>query len=144
MTEPDPRITEALRSTSPMLRCFLMEHGRLQQAQPVAPGWVHRRMRKPGGCYVAAGRWAAREPSVTYTEGVAVPAEATMGAFAHAWLTDAAGGVIDLAWREPGQLYVGVQIPQSVLTGVVAETGKWGPRLLGLIGSGWTPVAAPR
>ncbi|QEC49234.1 hypothetical protein FSW04_17705 [Baekduia soli] len=125
------------------LERFLIDHGREQAGRPVPTGWGRRRNKKPHGCYASAQRWM-RDPSVTYTEGVAVSAGLVGHPIAHAWLTGPDGGVIDLAWEVPGAVYLGVQIPDRIASAAFVRTsaamGGWvGELLPEVIRSGWTP-----
>jgi hypothetical protein len=93
---------------------------------------------RPHGCYAAAGRWAIQSTEVVYIEGFALDSEIDAW-IPHAWLTDASGEVIDLAWDAPGRAYHGVQIPASEAATHVRVTGHPERTLDLLVAKGWTP-----
>jgi hypothetical protein len=115
----------------------LMErHGCEQAGREVPVGWRRRRLRSPGRCYEAAGRWSGRD-GIIYTEGMA---RSPWGHWiAHAWLTDSAGGVIDLAWSEPSSHYFGVEIDAVAHARAAGHLGMWEPVLPTLAAWGWEP-----
>jgi hypothetical protein len=118
------------------VREFVEQHGVEQPGAPVPSAWRRRRNRTPHGCYQAAGRWSVRGEA-TYTEGVAL---SSVGWIPHAWLTAADGSVIDLAWDDPGETYLGVQLPTSVAARAIRQGGMFAPLLPALIDLGWTPA----
>lgn len=122
------------------VEAFIQTYGREQVGREVPVGWRRRRLRTPGRCYEAAGRWALLPEDVTYTEGVAIHHSGD-DRFCHAWLTDASGQVIDLAWSKPGKVYHGVQIPRLTLAEVLAS--RWGHVLPTLVARGWRPEDDP-
>ena len=136
---PDNRKRDLLarRDLFRQVEAFVQQHGRVQLGREVPAAWRHRRNRTPGGCYAAAGRWAGTDGAV-YTEGMAFTDDVPVD---HAWLTDRDGEVIDLAWQDPGERYLGVQIPdREVKRLMCALAGKPRGALLPLLlTEGWTP-----
>lgn len=98
-----------------------------REVPPGPPGWRRRRKRTPHGCYEAAGRWSG-DDGATYTEGFAFSAGVPVW-IPHAWLTDAAGGVIDLAWDEPGLAYIGVKLQPVAVARAIRANDLFGPLL---------------
>jgi hypothetical protein len=127
---------ETVVTLSDAARDLLERYGAEQVGREVPPGWRRRRNRSPHGCYAAAGRWSGKD-RVAYTEGMALAVSDVW--IPHAWLTDAAGKVIDLAREEPCERYFGIQIPTAVRARVVYKLGQWAPILDALADEGWTP-----
>lgn len=106
----------------------------------VPVGWGRRRRRRPQRCYEAAGQHY-REDGVIYTEGRAL---CESGWVPHAWLVSANGAVIDLAWRTPGDRYLGVELPDEIVEDAQRALGHYGPLLPAVVRDlRWLP-APPR
>lgn len=66
-------------------------------------------------CYRNATEVALRRPDLTYVEGFATIPEVEGLPFAHAWLVDDKGTVIDPTWRRPGTSYFGIPFTTDYL-----------------------------
>lgn len=104
-----------------VVRTCAIEHS----GGPVPVGWGRRRRRRPQRCYEAAGQHY-HEADVLYTEGRALSRERWIP---HAWLTRLDGQVIDLAWRVPGERYLGLSLPDEIVAEAQNRLGRYGPLL---------------
>jgi hypothetical protein len=111
---------------------YFRHHAVEQPGSDVPPGWRRRRNRSPHGCYAAAGRWHGHDRAI-YTEGYASGAAGFW--VPHAWLTAAEGGVIDLAWPDPGSRYVGCQIESQEAAKAILTLDAYGPLLPTVVGA---------
>src|SRR4051812_15523532 len=131
--------------TPPAVYAFLIAHAREQPGRKLPARWAKHRHHEPHSCYTAAGAIALRNRHVRYTEGVAFDgdhAQHPERPVPHAWLSDSAGGVVDLSVWTTAIVYFGIPIPTRLYAECVAHDKIARPILPALIGRGWTP--APR
>lgn len=104
-------------------------------------GWGRRRRRLPHLCYEAAGQHFY-EGDVLYTEGRALSGRMWIP---HAWLTRTDGQVIDLAWRLPGDCYLGLSLPDEIVAEAQNRLGRYGPLLpVAIRDLRWSPEGSAR
>jgi len=140
LTETTNRRTSYPSALPRDVETFVTAYGIERTGGAIPLGWGRRRRRRPGRCYEAAGQYY-REDGVAYAEGRAL---CESGWLPHAWLVRADGIVIDLAWRTPGQRYLGIELPDRVVEDAHRILGHYGPLLPAVVRSLYWRPALPR
>lgn len=77
-------------------------------------------------CYENASLLALRRPDLTYVEGFATIPLVEGMPFAHAWLVDHKGTVIDPTWEAPGTSYFGIPFTTEYLQETLLRNKVYG------------------
>lgn len=103
---------------------FALQHGRAFDSPGVArpEGWVQMERNQ---CFRNSFDVAQENDGYTYVEGFAFSRSLPIP-FAHAWVLDREGRVIELTWDDPGREYFGIPFRTGFVTNIVWQSGYYG------------------
>jgi hypothetical protein len=101
---------------------FLLKYGSVFTETAPLPVGVRR---IAGKCYANSGKLAGRsQGTYFYCEGVAISDGG--GPIEHAWCVDSQRRVVEVTWKAPGDVYLGVVFRRKYLAELALQSRMWG------------------
>jgi hypothetical protein len=99
---------------------FVLQHGEWFE---LCPWTKHALEGAPKSCYAHSARLCAENHGLAYVEGFALYSRELLLPLPHAWVTNAAGELIDGTWRNAGVAYLGVRFPLKQVLRAMKKDG---------------------